>query len=190
MFVPWVIAMFVQWIVKGLAKHGKDQKGLAKALGVDRSSISKLLSGVRQLKADEIEKIAAYLEEPPPSRMMPVRYRIGAGQAVYAVDTDDAIDYEPVSGMWGVEAELAIVDGDSMWPLFERGARIYIGPARGPLPEDHRRMRVVRLADDRMLVKTMIRTADPSVWTLQSLNAPPIEDVVVVAVAPIIRIEP
>jgi transcriptional regulator with XRE-family HTH domain len=182
--------MFLQWILKGLAKPGKHQKGLADALGIDRSGISKLLSGARQLKADEIEKIAAYLEEPPPSRMMPLRYRIGAGQAVYAIDTDDAIDYEPVSGMWGIDAELAIVDGDSMWPAFDHGAKIFLGPARAPAPEDNRKMRVVRLADDRMLVKTMIRTADPAVWTLLSLNAPPIEDVVVVAVAPIIRIEP
>jgi transcriptional regulator with XRE-family HTH domain len=182
--------MFLQWIKKGLAKHGKHQKGLAAALGVDRSSVSKLLSGARQLKADEIEKIAAYLEEPPPSRTMPVRYRIGAGQAVYAIDTDDAIDYEPVGGMWGIEAELAIVDGDSMLPFVGRGARIFFGPARGPQPSDHRQLRVVRLADDRMLLKSMVRTADPSVWTLESTNAPPIEDVVVVAVAPIIRIEP
>ena len=181
--------MFVEWIKKGLEKVGKDQKGLARALGIDRSAVSKLLSGVRQLKADEIGKVAAYLEEPPPDRMMPVRYRVGAGQAVYAIDSDDPIDYEPVSGLWGVEAELAIVDGDSMRPVFGRGARIIFGPARAPSPEDHRQMRVVRLADDRMLVKTMVRTPDPSLWTLESFNAPPIEDVVVVAVAKIIRIE-
>jgi hypothetical protein len=121
--------------------------------------------------------------------MMPVHYRIGAGQAVYRIDTDDPIDYEPVSGMWGVEAELAVVEGDSMRPFLGRGARIIFGPARAPLPEDHRELRVVRLADDRLLVKVMVRTADPTVWTLESYNAPPIEDVVVVAVAPLIRIE-
>jgi transcriptional regulator with XRE-family HTH domain len=181
--------MFVEWIKKGLHKHGKDQHGLAAALGIDRSSVSKLLLRTRQLKANEIEKIAAYLEEPPPDRMMPVHYRIGAGQAVYRIDTDDPIDYEPVSGMWGVEAELAVVEGDSMRPFIGRGARIFFGPARAPLPEDHRELRVVRLADDRMLVKVMVRTADPAVWTLESYNAPPIEDVVVVAVAPLIRIE-
>lgn len=181
--------MFVEWIAAGLEKPGKHQKGLAEAMGIDRSSVSKLLSGVRQLKANEIETVATYLEEPPPTRMMPVRYRIGAGQAVYRIDTDDPIDYEPVSGLWGVEAELAVVEGDSMSPLIGRGARIFFGPARAPEPGDHRRTRVVRLADDRMLLKTMIRTADPTLWTLESTNAPPIEDVVVVAVAPIIRIE-
>jgi repressor LexA len=181
--------MFVDWIGRGLKKPGKDQKGLAEAMGVDRSTVSKLLSGVRQLKAREIETVAAYLEEPPPTRMMPVRYRVGAGQAVYRIDTDDAIDYEAVSGLWGVEAELAVVEGDSMRPLLGRGAKIFLGPARGPEPTDHREMRVVRLADDRMLVKVMVRTADPSVWTLESYNAPPIEDVVVIAAAPILRIE-
>jgi len=181
--------VFREWIARGLKKSGKHQRGLAEALGVDRSSVSKLVSGHRQLKADEIEKIAAYIEEAPPTRTMAVRYRIGAGQAVYRIDTDEAIDYEPVSGLWGVEAELAVVEGDSMLPVFGRGARLFIGPARAPLPEDHRRMRVVRLADDRMLVKVMVRTADPAVWTLESYNAPPIEDVVVIAVAPILRIE-
>lgn len=181
--------MFQEWIARGLKKSGKHQRGLAEALGIDRSSVSKLVSGHRQLKADEIEKIAAYLDEPPPTRMMPVRYRIGPGQAVLGVDPEGAVESQPVSGLWGVEAELAIVDGDSMSPVLGRGARLFIGRARSPLPEDHRRMRVVQLADDRRMVKVMVRTADPTVWTLESYNAQPIEDVFVATVAPILRIE-
>lgn len=182
--------MFQEWIADGLKKQGKDQYGLADVLGIDRSAISKLVNGVRQLKADEIAKVAAYLEEPPPARMMPVCYTVGAGQEVFAVDADGPQDYEPVSGFWGVEAELAVVKGDSMWPMFSEGSRIFFGPARPPRPDDNRKMRVVRLADDRLLVKVMSKTSDPSLWTLTSLNAPPIEDKVVYAVAEILRIEP
>jgi transcriptional regulator with XRE-family HTH domain len=182
--------VWTKWISSGLKKDGKDQYGLAAALGVDRSAISKLISGKRQLKADEIQKAARYLEEPPPARLMPVRYTIGAGQECRLVDGDEAIDYQLISGMWGVEAELAIVSGNSMWPLVGDGSRIIIGTARAPSISDHNHMRAVRLADDRLFIKVMKRTPDPAVWTLESTNAEPIEDVVVLAVAPILRIEP
>jgi transcriptional regulator with XRE-family HTH domain len=182
--------MFREWVARGLEKEGKDQNGLAAALGVDRTAVSKLIAGKRQLKAEEIEKIAAYLEEAPPTRMMEVRYMIGAGQECIAVDQESPIDYEPVSGMWGVQAELAVVRGDSMKPVFSDGTKLFFGPARTPRPTDHNHMRIVKLADDRMLVKVMKRTADPALWTLESFNFPAIEDVAVLAVAEIIRIEP
>lgn len=182
--------MFQEWISKNLKKPGKDQYGLGDALGVGRTSISKLINGKRQLKAEEISKAAAYLEDPPPARTMPVRYTVGAGQEVFAVDGDAPLEYEAISGFWGVEAELAVVRGDSMWPIFTEGTKIIFGVPRPPEPGDHRQMRVVRLTDDRMLVKIMKKTADAAIWTLESLNAPPIEDAVVHLVAKILRIEP
>lgn len=185
-----VPAMFEAWIAKGLKKKGKDQYGLADALGVERSAVSKLINGKRQLKADEIEKVAKYIEEPPPSRLMPVRYQVGAGQEIFGFPDDHPFEYEEVSGLWGVECELAIVRGDSMWPFLSDGDRLFIGPSRSPLPTDHNQRRVVRLADDRLFVKVMKRSPDPAVWTLESFNAPSIDDVVVLTVAPIIRIEP
>jgi hypothetical protein len=183
--------MFQEWISRGLQKPGKDQYGLADALGIDRSGVSKLITGVRELKAREIAKVANYIEEPPPTRIVEVRYTVGAGQEVFAIDSDSGQGYEEaVSGFWGVDVELAVVKGDSMYPLFNDGAKIYFGAARPPLPSDNRQLRMVRLADDRLLVKLMRRTADPAVWTLESLNAPPIEDRVVTSVAEILRIEP
>lgn len=182
--------MFQEWIATGLKKDGKSQSGLANVLGVDRTAVSKILNGTRQVKADEIAKIAAYIGAPPPSRMMPVHYTVGAGQECFAVDSDEPQDYLPISGLWGVEAELAVVKGDSMWPFFSDGTRIIFGAAREPGPQDNNRMRVVRLADDRLLVKVMKRTADPQIWDLESVNAPPILGRAVVAVAEILRIEP
>lgn len=184
-----VRAMWKEWIAEGLKRPGKDQYGLGDALGVDRSVVSKIISGIRELKAKEIEPAARYLEAPPPDRIMPVRYTVGAGQEVYAVDEDDPQSYEPVSGMWGVEAELAVVKGNSMRPLLSDGAKIFFGPGRPPRPSDNMELRLVRLADDRLLVKIMRKTGDPHVWTLESFNADPIEDRVVVSVAEILRIE-
>lgn len=182
--------MWKEWIAEGLKKPGKDQYGLGDALGVDRSAVSKIISGVRELKAKEIEPAAKYLEQPPPDRIMPIRYTVGAGQEVYAIDDEHPQGYEAVSGMWGVEADLAVVKGDSMWPLFSNGDKIFFGPGRPPKKIDHLKLRLVRLADDRLLVKIMRKTADPAIWTLDSYNAPSIEDRVVVSVAEILRIEP
>lgn len=53
--------MDVQWIKDGLKRPGKNQSGLARALGLNPSAVSRLLAGLRELKAVEVEKINAYL---------------------------------------------------------------------------------------------------------------------------------
>src|SRR5688500_5223908 len=55
-------AMDIDWIRKGLSKPGKTQAGLAGALGIHPSGVTRLLAGHRQLKAAEIARAAAYLE--------------------------------------------------------------------------------------------------------------------------------
>lgn len=57
---------YVEWIRDGLRKPGKSQKGLAGALGVVPSVVSKILNGRREIKAAEISVIALYLESSPP----------------------------------------------------------------------------------------------------------------------------
>ena len=54
------------WIRDGLAKPGKTQRGLANALGLDPSAVSRLLTGGRQLRAAEIPMVAAYLDSSAP----------------------------------------------------------------------------------------------------------------------------
>jgi len=54
------------WIRDGLAKPGKTQRGLANALGLDPSAVSRLLTGGRQLRAAEIPVVAAYLDSSAP----------------------------------------------------------------------------------------------------------------------------
>lgn len=49
-------------IREGLAQPGKSQKGLAAAMGVDESTVSRLLSGKRPMRAHEIPVILGYLE--------------------------------------------------------------------------------------------------------------------------------
>src|SRR5882672_1739590 len=54
------------WIREGLAKPGKSQSGLARAINRAPSAVSALMKGERDLKAKEIPLIAAYLEVEPP----------------------------------------------------------------------------------------------------------------------------
>jgi phage repressor protein C with HTH and peptisase S24 domain len=61
------VAPEVAWIRDGLARPGKTQRGLAAALGVDPSAVSRLLTGARQLRAAELPVVAAYLEADPPA---------------------------------------------------------------------------------------------------------------------------
>jgi len=61
----------IAWIRDGLTMPGKTQRGLANALGLDPSAISRLLAGERQLRAAEIPVIAAYLDSAPPASFVP-----------------------------------------------------------------------------------------------------------------------
>jgi len=62
--------MDIGWIREGLRAPGKSQRGLAQALGINPSGVSRLLAGARALKLDEIGKISAYLETVPPGWMV------------------------------------------------------------------------------------------------------------------------
>ncbi len=58
---------YVALIRESLKKPGKTQSGLAEHLGVDKSAVSKILSGKRRLASHEIVKAAEYLGEAPPN---------------------------------------------------------------------------------------------------------------------------
>src|SRR5262245_41871496 len=59
---------FLEWIKRGLAKPGKSGKDLARMLGVGEDIVSKMRTGKRQPKAEEIPLMEAYLGEPAPTR--------------------------------------------------------------------------------------------------------------------------
>lgn len=81
--------MELDWIRDGLEKPGKTQRGLATALGVDPSAISRLLAGTRQLRAAELPVVAAYLDSPIPPDLTP--------EARPAINTRSAASARPVN---------------------------------------------------------------------------------------------
>lgn len=55
-----------EWIRRGLTRSGKTQRGLAEALGIDPAGVNRMLKGLRQLRADEIPKVARYFGDTSP----------------------------------------------------------------------------------------------------------------------------
>ncbi len=49
-------------IERGLERTGKSKGGLAKAMGVRPGAVSEILSGIRLVKASEIQPITEYLQ--------------------------------------------------------------------------------------------------------------------------------
>lgn len=52
-----------QWLKAELAKPGRSQAGLGRAMGLRSSAVNRLVQGGRQLKAKEAAQIEAYLAE-------------------------------------------------------------------------------------------------------------------------------
>lgn len=114
---------------------------------------------------------------------------VGAGQEVYQFDEDGAGWVDAPPGDNGTVTEAVEVRGDSMLPLYRDGALLYYSRQ---LPPDEMvgEMCVVRLEDERMLVKYVRRGSERGLFTLVSLNAPDIEDVALQWAAPIDWIKP
>lgn len=146
--------MDIDWIRKGLMKPGKSQRGLAAALGLDPSAINRLLKGGRQLKASEIEKVRAYLDEPSTGRSADAqsdninRAQQGTGDRIkvlgmgecgpdgWALWNGEVVDMVPrppfLSG--APQGYAVFATGDSMSPRYEAGDLIYIHPGKPVTP--------------------------------------------------------
>ncbi len=144
----------VEEIRAGLAQPGKSQKGLAAALGVDNSQISRLLAGKRALRVHEVPLILAYLESNAAGPIirgktaMPEVVQIGGDRfamlpvydaAASAGPGAEAEDAAPIHRLafradWlrrmtrADLSQLAViaVDGDSMEPTLRQGDNVLV----------------------------------------------------------------
>lgn len=133
-----------EWILDHLKRKGMNQSDLARALGLDRSAVSLLLSGKRGLKAHEQDRIAQILGlrvEEFSARRIPAQpglaepgqaafntEGVGRGEAragsVKDVDEDELPDHP----IWGSMAgTVTIMPGvDLTAPMdFEWGGKLY-----------------------------------------------------------------
>ena len=140
----------LEQIREGLAQPGKSQKGLAAAMGVDESTVSRLLSGKRPLRAHEIPVILGYLEAgaAPGGAGLPEIVQIGGDRFAMLPVHDATVSAGP-----GAEGEEAVpasriafrvdwlkrvargklgdlvvltVDGDSMEPTLRQGDTVLV----------------------------------------------------------------
>jgi hypothetical protein len=63
---PKLSPELLTWLNAGMAKHGKTNAGLARAIGIPAQQITHLRRGDRKISADEVPVIADYIEEPTP----------------------------------------------------------------------------------------------------------------------------
>lgn len=137
-------------VKKGLARSGKTQHGLAKALGVDDAAITRMLQGKREIKARELPTIRAYLELPEEkpgklgttgawARDVPVLgTAVGGSTGDFMLNTGDVVDYarRPPTVARSAKVFVLFVQGSSMSRWREAGSMVYVDPNRPPKPGD------------------------------------------------------
>lgn len=176
-----------------LALDGWKQERLAAELDVAQSTINRIFNGKSDPRGelrDKINDAYARLVSKDGEAEKTVRLAgyVGAAQTVYQFDEDGAGFVEAPPGASAM-TEAVEVRGESMLPLYEDGTLLYYSRQLPPDMMLNRRA-IIRLADERVLVKTLRRGSERGLFTLVSLNAPDIEDVAVEWAAPIDWIKP
>ena len=164
----------IEW---GLKKTGKSKGGLAVAMGVRAGAVSEVLSGIRLIKASELQPIIEYLE----LNMVPIMGRVGAGATI-----EPEHEQVPPEGLGEVELPFPIdeetiafeVAGDSMLPKYENGDIIVVyREQRHPLSSFYGEEAAVRLKSGERYLKTIERGKSATLVNLTSFNAKPINGV-------------
>lgn len=172
----------------------------SKAMGANYSAYTHHENGTRNFKLNDAKRYGRFYgvtaswlltgeDQPGVTTGVPIVGYVGAGALVYPTDdheVGDGIDEAPApSDATGAEVAV-IVRGDSMYPAYRDGDIIYYDQHGTDLAQCLGRECVVKLADDRVLVKTVERGSAEGLVTLESYNAPSERDVEVVWIAPIV----
>ena len=167
----------VKMIERGLEKTGKSKGGLAAAMGVRPGAVSELFSGIRLIKASEIQPIIDYLQ----LNTVPIMGRVGAGAVI-----EPEHEQVPPEGLGEVELPFPLseetiafeVTGDSMLPKYENGDIIVVfREQRHPVSNFYGEEAVVRLKTGERYLKTIERGKSATQVNLTSFNAKPINGV-------------
>lgn len=136
---------------------------------IDRAAVNKMSKGTRAIAGDELIEIQKITGVAAPTEIMvPLKGKVGAGQAVYAIDDGD--DNEVPAPAEAKPGTVAVrVSGDSMFPAYEEGELLYYSKLLPPDAMVNKRA-VVQLGDGRIFVKVLRKGTTERTWTLQSVN--------------------
>lgn len=125
-------------------------------------------------------------------RTVPVVGYIGAGAEIFPIDDHfkgDGMDHVPAPpGL--VNGIALIVKGESMWPRFMDGDLVVFDKTQLSLDSLIGKTCYVQLVDERCFLKIIQKGSLPGHWTLNSHNAPPIENVVIDRAFPVAWVKP
>ena len=164
-------------IERAFERTGKSKGGLARLLDVRPGAISEILSGIRLIKASEVQLIMEYLG----LNSVPIMGRVGAG-AVIEPDNEQV----PPEGLGEIDLPFPIEDelvafevsGDSMLPKYENGDVIVCyRDQRHPLSSFYGEEAAVKLKTGERYLKTIERGKSANLVNLTSFNAKPINGV-------------
>lgn len=171
-------------------EHRGDRTKLADLLGTSKTTVGKMLDGVRPLRLEEIRIIADYysiIGYAGDRKMIRIDGIVGAGCQVHPIDDDGLDDVEAPPGVTD-EARALLVRGDSMIPAFYDGDVVIYDHPRpwGELARYAGEECVVKTDDGRRAVKVLVPGKDIRRWTLYSYNAEPWVDVLLEWAAPVV----
>lgn len=182
-----------------------NQTQFGEALGVGQSTVTRWESGSVP-KGEHLKAIANFANttverllgsetlSSTPGNQIPVVGYVGAGAAVFPYDDfarGDGIAHIDRPSFVRGQVVAVEVQGDSLLPTAENGWRlIYAGNQTLDEGQVLNRLCVVKLADERMMVKRVTRGTEPGRYHLVSTNAPMIEDVQIEWAAPVTAIIP
>jgi SOS-response transcriptional repressor LexA len=179
-------SMEASWIKAELEKPGRSQSALARFLGLDPASVNRIANGTRQIKAQEAEKIKAYLAatqrggvlphgtQPEAARMIPVIGTVEAGAwRESANDYMEQLDIPVVDHrLFDGEVFALRVAGPSMNLMYPDGSFVVVRPFQGGALPIGKRVVVRRVRDGlhEMTVKelTQLPTGELELWPRSS----------------------
>lgn len=168
------------------------QEELATILGVERPQVSKYETNKNTMPDYIVERAAQHFGVTAAfirygdtdTAMARVVGIVGAGGHVEAIEQPPWRHVE-IPGSWNDAIALEI-SGTSCWPIYDDGDDIVIrGDRRLIEDEILGRMCVVETMDGLGMVKRVRRGSAPGTYTLESPNAPPVEDVQLASARPV-----
>lgn len=192
-----------QWFVDSLNDKRMSQRGLAKLLGCDPSSVHRLLTGKRPMRLDEAEQLSTLLGKTVGEVLGHAGVPLDSAQTVpvcghldMVLEAHlelDRVDIERVAGLAGSPPETyalrAMTEG-SAYHLFD-GWLFYVAP-----PTPHAaiqaadvldRLCLVRIENGPRLIRWLRRGYRAGTWNLDSLiDATRVRDAVLASAVPVL----